>query len=144
MKKILLAIVLVLAMAIPAFAQSGQFGPIKFKLLMVWSENAAVVSTPYFNVGETIRSRSYFEYKGTGRYRVILEVRNDKGVMIDRLKFGPFISDTPTFDTWHSNITLSPGVPAVAGYYTLKTIYVDVATGNRWSHQTNIHVLDSG
>jgi hypothetical protein len=31
-------------------------------------------------------------------------------------------------------------VAGVAGYYTLKAIYVDVATGNTWSHQTKIHV----
>ena len=97
MKKILLAIVLVLAMAIPAFAQNG---PVKIKPLMLYSYNESAENTAWFYVGELITVRTNWEVKGTGTIRQKLEVRNSAGVLIGRDKHDPLEVDTPTFQHW--------------------------------------------
>jgi len=128
---------LVLAMSIPAFAQN----PVKVKPLMIYTANDSGVATSSFTVGQTINCNTTYEVKGLGTFRVRLDVRNSAGVLIDKVRRGPFMEDVPTWESWFSSITPSPGVPGVPGYYTLKTVYTDVATGNTWSHQTKVHVF---
>jgi hypothetical protein len=136
MKRLLLAIGLVLAMAIPAF---GQNGPVRIKPLMIPTFDTSGYPDAWFNVGETINVRMYFEVKGTGPFRVKIETRNSAGVLMNMNRFYNDI-DSPTFQHWMLIHELGSEVAGVAGYYTLKATYVDVATGNTWSHQTKIHV----
>jgi hypothetical protein len=139
MKRLLLAIALVLVMAIPVFAQNG---PIKIKPLMVFTENASGSITPYFYDGEFIYSRIDYVVKGTGSFRVRFEVRNSAGVLIDKNKSLDIDVDNPTFAPSQSYFQLTPGAIRVAGYYTLKTFYVDLATRTTWSHQTKFYVSE--
>ncbi len=156
MKRFLLAMALVLVMAIPAFAEDwvgpinseaqndsprvlANFGPVKMKLLMADTRDATDVPTPYFSIGETIRSHTNWEVKGTGSFTVKFQVLDSAGVLIDKKKYGPYEINSSTFNAWGTDVTSNSAV--AAGYYTVKTIYVDVATGNSWIHQTKVHVL---
>jgi hypothetical protein len=140
MKRLLLAMVLVLVIAIPAFAQNG---PIRIKPLLAYTSDESNTVKPWFNVGEPINVVTMWEVKGTGSVKYRVEVLNSEGVLIDRIKLGPYAVNSPTFTSWTSSTALSPGVPYVAGYFTVKTVWVDVATGNTWSPQTKIHVSAS-
>lgn len=108
---------------------------------MVFTGDESGANTPWIYVGQAIYNYSFWEVKGTGSFRGRIELRNSAGSLIDKMKFGPFDEDDPTFVTHGLSLFFSSEVPGVAGYYTVKTIYVDVATGNTWSHQTKIHVL---
>ena len=136
MKKLLLTSVLVFAMAIPAFAQNG---PIKIKPLMVYTSDGSGSPTSWFTVGETIGVANMFEIKGTGTFRIRLEVRNSAGVLIEKEVYTETV-DNNGFGGWTIYGSLSPEVPEVPGYYTVKFVYVDLANRNTWSHQTKIHV----
>jgi len=137
MKRILLAIALVLAMAIPAFAQNG---PLRIKPLMAYTFNGSGSTTAWFIVGEAITVRTNWEVKGAGTFKAKLEVRNSAGVLIGRSATIPIDVDSPTFTRHVGEFYPTPGVLKEAKYYTLKIVYVDVATGNTWSHQTKIYV----
>ena len=139
MKRLLLAVALVLVMVIPAF---GQNGPVRMKPLMIPTFDTSGYPDAWFNVGETIHVRAYFEVKGTGAYTVKIETRNSAGVLIGKIKFYNDV-DSPTFQHWMLIHELGSEVTGVAGYYTLKATYLDVTTGNTWSHQTKIHVSAS-
>jgi hypothetical protein len=138
MRKISLVVVLVLVIAIPAFAQINV--PIKVKPLMIYTANDSGEPTATFSVGQTIHCNTDYEVKGYGTVKVRLDVLNSAGVLINRVKWGSVLGDVPTWELWFLFITPSPGVPEVAGYYTLKIVYTDVATSNTWSHQTKVHV----
>jgi hypothetical protein len=157
MKRLLLAMALILVMAIPGFAQDwvgptdseiqndlpgadGDNGPIRIKPLMLYTDNESEVITPYFDVGQNIRSLSYWQVKGTGSFRIRIEARNSAGVLIAKNKVAPFDVDYPTFIHWSGDLSAFYGGLAAAGYYTIKLVYVDVATGKAWSHQTKIQV----
>jgi hypothetical protein len=65
-------------------------------------------------------------------------------VLIDRVRSGwpdPLEVNSKGFDPWIAGLSLGPDVSATPGYYTVKAIYIDVATGNTWSHQTKIRVF---
>ncbi len=137
MRNLLLTIVLVLVMAIPAFAQNG---PVKIKPLMVCTRAEEGQYKPVFGFGEIIHLMAYFEAKGTGNFKERIEVRNSAGVLFYKLKSPQaLLLDSPTFQRWSADTPLEVGLGA--GYYTCKFFYIDVATGNTWSHQTKIHVL---
>ncbi len=140
MKKLLLAVVLVLAMAIPTFAQNG---PVKIKLLMAYAENDAHQATPIFSIGigEYIISRTHWEVKGTGSFMEKLEVRDSAGGLVFKSRSGNFDVNSSTFASWDGSMYIPIGVIPRAGYYTLKSIYRDLETGNTWSQQTKIHVF---
>jgi len=130
---------LVLLIAIPAFAQNN--GPIRIKPLMAYTQDDLGVTTPWFTVGEEINFVMAHEVKGTGSYRYRIEVLDNAGVLIYKIKSGAIDIDTATFQTENIIYELNE-VPWGAGYFTLKAFYVDVKTGNTWSHQTKIHVQD--
>src|SRR5512139_1088297 len=99
MKKILLAIVLVLAMAIPAFAQNG---PVKIKILMVYTETEVESTTAWFNTGDNVFFGIAHEQKGTGSYRLKMEIRNSGGNLI--YKDTSTVSvNSPTFEAVHQS-----------------------------------------
>ena len=135
MKKILLAIVLVLAMAIPAFAQNG---PVKIKVLMVYTEDASHLTTAWFNTGDTIFFGIAHEQKGTGSYKLKMEIRNSAGNLIYRDTSTPEVN-SPTFEALHQSFQMGTPIDS-AGYYTVKVTFTDVKTGNKWSKETKIHV----
>ncbi len=137
MKKILLAIVLVLAMAIPAFPQTNV--PFKVRPLMIYTANASGPSAT-FSVGQPINCYTTYETKGNGIYRVRLDVFDSAGVLIDRVRWGNSFGDEPTWELWFLSISPNLGVPTKAGCYILKVVYTHAATGNTWSHQTKVHV----
>ena len=143
MKKLLLTMVLVLAMAIPAFAQHG---PVKIKPLMAYATNDDYLPTPifYLNVDQNVIFARHWEIKGSGLLTEKVEVRNSAGVLIYKFRSGPFSVDYPAFEYQHADTYLSIGtsIPKAAGYYTVKSIYRDVATGNTWSQQIRIHVVE--
>jgi hypothetical protein len=141
MRKLLLAMVLVMAVAIPAFAQNG---PLKIKLLMTYAENDADQATPIFfvGIGNYITLRTHWETKGTGSYTIKHEIRDSTGVLVYKMKVGPYDVDFPTFDYADGYTSFPIVLFERAGYYTLKSTYRDVATGNTWSHQTKIHVRE--
>jgi hypothetical protein len=139
MKKLLLAMALVLVIAIPVFAQNH--GPLKVKPLLVYTFDGSGSITAWFGAGEAINLRTNWEVKGTGTFRARLEVRNSAGVLIDKkTKTIPIDVDSPTFERYVGDFYPTPGVLEEAKYYTLKVVYVDLATGNTWSHQTKIYV----
>ena len=160
MKKLLLALVLALAMAVPGSAEIwvgpvdseiqnessdvlANYGPIKAKLMMICTADESEVITPYFAVGQSIATITNWEMKGTGKYRIKVETRNRTGVLIHRAKIGwptPLEVNSRGFERRTLYATLPPGLPATRGYYTTKVIYIDVATGKTWSHKTKIYV----
>ncbi len=141
MKKLLLAIVLVLAMAIPAFAQNG---PVKIKPLMIYAEISANQATPIYYVGfdQEVTLRRHWEIKGTGSFKEKVEIWNGAR-LVWKSSYGPYNVDYATFSHYDGFTSFSiDGIFKNAGYYTLKCTYRDVATGNTWSQQTKIHVLE--
>jgi len=135
MKKLLLTIVLVLAMAIPAFAQNG---PVKIKVLMVYTANEAGVTTAWFNTGDSVFFGIAHEQKGTGTYKHKMEIRNSAGTLIYKDTSTPDVN-SPTFEALHQIFEMGTPID-VPGYYTLKTTFTDVKTGNQWGKETKIHV----
>ncbi len=136
MRKLLLAVVLVLVIAVPAFAQTNV--PIKVKPLMIYTANDSG-PTATFSVNQPINCHAILETKGLGTVKVKLNVLNSAGVLIDKVKWGTVFGDEPIWEIWFLPITLSGGVPT-AGFYTLNIVYTDMTTGNTWSHQTKVHV----
>jgi hypothetical protein len=138
MKKILLAIVLVLAMAIPAFAQNG---PVKIKILMVYTETeegGLRSTTAWFNTGDYVFFGIAHEQKGTGSYKLKMEIRNSEGALIYKDTSTDSVN-SPTFEALHQSFQMGTPID-VAGYYTIKVTFTDVKTGNKWSKETKIHV----
>ncbi len=138
MRKILLAVVLVLVIAIPAFAQTNV--PFRVRPLMIYTANASG-PTATFSVGQPINCYTTYETKGNGIYRVRLDVFDSAGVLIDRVKWGNSFGDEPTWELRFLSITPNLGVPAKAGCYTLKVVFTHMATLNTWSHETKVHVF---
>lgn len=136
MKRLLLAVALVLVMAIPAFAQNG---PVKIKPLMAYTFNQFGSATAWHIVGQAIHVRANWEAKGTGTYKARMEIRNSNGVLIDKASTIPQAVDSPTFVRIVGDFSPTK-VLDEAKYYTVKIVYVDLATGNTWSHQTKIYV----
>ncbi len=136
MRKLLLAVVLVLVIAIPAFAQIN--APFKLKPLMIYTANDFGPNA-LFSVGQPINCHAILETKGVGTVKVKLIVLDSAGVLIDRVKWGTVFGDEPTWEVSFLSIPLSGGVPT-AGFYTLKIVYTDAATGNTWSQQTKVRV----
>ena len=159
MKRLVLAMALVLVMTVPVFAQNwvgpvdseiqndslqvdASFGPIMMRPLMI--HTIGEVSTAYFYVGQTVIIATSWEVKGTGHIRMKIETRNSAGVLIDILKKGwpdPYPVNYGVFSSWGLGLSLHPNASATPGYYTVKAIYIDVATGNTWSHETKIRVF---
>jgi hypothetical protein len=159
MKRLLLVIAFVLAMVIPAFAQIwlspvdpeiqndslgvlANYGPIKAKLMMIYTAGEPDVVTPYFAVGQSIATITYWEMKGTGKYRIKVETRNSAGVLIHKAKIGwptPLEVSSDVFERWTLYAALPPGLPATRGYYTVKVTYIDVARGKTWSQKTKFY-----
>ena len=136
MRKLLLGIVLVFAIAIPAFAQNG---PVKIKPLLLFTQSETLGDiTPWFNPGNDIYVGMVREAKGCGTYKDRIEVLNSKGVLIQKIIDSHAVC-TDTFVGMFETIRLGPAPEA--GYYTVKAVYVDVATRISWSHQTKIHVI---
>jgi len=138
MKKLLLALVLVLVMAIPAIAQNG---PLKIKQLMIYTENDLGDPTPFFNIGEEIHFGTVIEFMGTGNCTRTIEMRNSSDVLIYKSTSNPEF-DSPTFQTLFEVWDIGAGVPDVAGYYTIKSVIKNKKTGKKWTQQTKVHVLD--
>ena len=136
MKRLLLAIGLVLVMAIPGFAQNG---PINVRSLMIFTKDFQdpYVFTPYFHVYQTIVVTTDWEVKGAGYMVERLEVRDAAGVLIKKIKTWFHYIDNPRFTPTGSSFDF---VATVAGILTVKVVYVDATTGNTWSHQTKVHV----
>jgi hypothetical protein len=142
MKKLLLTMVLILAVAIPAFAQHG---PVKIKSLMAYATNDDYLPTPifYLSVDQNVIFARHWEIKGSGLLTGKVEVRDSAGVLIYKFRSGPFSVDYTAFEHQHADTYLSIGTSIqMAGYYTVKSIYRDVATGNTWSQQIRIHVME--
>ena len=136
MKRLLLAVALVLAMAIPAFAQNG---PLKIKQLMVYTEDGLGNPTAFFNVGEEIYLGTVIEFKGSGSCTHVITMVDSAGDLIYKSKTTP-VFDSPIFQGLYEVVGLGAGVPGVAGYYTIKSVIKNVKTGKTWTQQTKVHV----
>ena len=136
MKTLLLAMVLFFAMAIPAFAQNE---PVKVKPLLLYTQSEGGDTTPWYNPGNTIYVGMVREAKGCGSYKNRIEILNSKGILIQRIKFGNWSVCNSTFEGMTEIEGLGPAPET--GYYTIRAVYVDLVSGNTWSHQTKIHVI---
>jgi len=136
MKKLVLAMALVLVITMPAFAQNG---PLKMKQLMVYTEDALGNPTAFFNDGEEIYLGTVIEFKGTGSCTHVITMYNSAGGLVYKSTTTP-VFDSPTFQALHEVLGLGPGLPGAAGYYTIKSVIRNKKTGKTWTQQTRIHV----
>jgi hypothetical protein len=182
MKRLLLVMVSVLVIAIPAFAQiwvgpmdseiqndslgvvdnNADYGPIELIPLMIYTGYEPDGITPYFFLGQIIGSVTYWDMRGTGQFRIKVETRDSRGMLIHRGQVGwptPLEVSSDVFQPWALYSGLPPDVPERPGYYTVEVIYIDVTRGNTsshwrrdssrhrtrntWSHETKFHVSAS-
>jgi hypothetical protein len=134
MKRLLTALALTLVVAVPALA-----GAVVVKPMMIYTSNPFDVLTPTFPAGQVITCHTVYEVKGIGDFRLRLDLLDRRGAVVDRVTGGPYMEDETTFQTWFGN--LSVDAPETPGYYTLKFVYIDVATGRTWCHRTRLHVV---
>jgi hypothetical protein len=159
MKKFLISMLLVLAIAFPVIAQENEagqvnpgiqndieplmsnYGSIKLKPLSitpgVWISFPYLYEWPWFTTGDTISVLSFFEIKGTGNIKIRIEIYDSTGTLIKKIKIGPYAVSSPTFQAWYCTFSKVAEPP---GYFTGKIIYTDVKTGTTWSHASKVHI----
>lgn len=135
MKRLLAFAAVVAIVAVPAVAQAE---PVVVKPLMIYTANNDGWPDYSFSAGQTINLVANYAMKGLGTCRLRMQVLNGKGIVIYRTKPELLISDMPIFES--AGVSEPFTAPAAGGFYTLRFIYTDVASGKSWIQQTKVYV----